>query len=135
MMGMPLQDQEVYGAIGEEGFTRLVAAFYRRVRNDDVIGPMYPEDDFDGAERRLQLFLISRFGGPPTYLMERGHPRLRMRHAPFPVDQLARDRWVTLMDQALDEAALPAEAEAVLRSFFHDVATFLMNRGTPAGDA
>lgn len=126
---MPVSDQEIYGLIGEEGFTRLVAAFYRRVKTDDVLGPMYPEDDFEGAERRLRHFLIFRFGGPQTYLMERGHPRLRMRHAPFPVDRLARDRWVALMDQALEESALPADAEAVLRPFFHDVATFLMNRG------
>lgn len=93
---------------------------------------MYPEDDLPGAERRLLQFLIFRFGGPQTYLEERGHPRLRMRHAPFVVDQRARDRWVALMDRALDEAALPAEAEATLRPFFHDVATFLMNR-RPAG--
>jgi hemoglobin len=128
---MPLSDQEIYGVIGEEGFARLVAAFYRRVRTDDILGPMYPEHDFDGAEKRLRQFLIFRFGGPQTYIMERGHPRLRMRHAPFPVDRAARDRWVSLMDQALEEVALPAEAEEVLKPFFHDVATFLMNRGEP----
>lgn len=127
---MPLaSDQEVYGLIGEEGFTRLTAAFYARVRSDGILGPMYPEGDFAGAEKRLRGFLIFRFGGPQTYIMERGHPRLRIRHAPFPIGQAARDRWVALMDQALDEAALPADAEQILRPFFHDVATFLMNRG------
>jgi len=121
-------DQDVYPLIGDDGFTRLVAAFYRRVKTDDILGPMYPDHDFEGAEKRLRDFLIFRFGGPQTYIMERGHPRLRMRHAPFVVDQAARDRWVLLMDEALQEVALPEEAEQMLRPFFHDVATFLMNR-------
>lgn len=121
-------DQDVYPLIGDDGFTRLVAAFYRRVKTDDILGPMYPDHDFEGAEQRLRDFLIFRFGGPQTYIMERGHPRLRMRHAPFVVDQAARDRWVLLMDEALQEVALPEEAEQMLRPFFHDVATFLMNR-------
>ncbi len=89
---------------------------------------MYPRQDFSGAERRLRQFLVFRFGGPQTYMEERGHPRLRMRHAPFVVDQRARDRWVKIMDQALEEADLPPEAVATLQPFFHHVATFLMNR-------
>lgn len=128
-----LPEDEIYACIGEEGFARLVAAFYRQIPQDDILGPMYPQDDWEGAERRLRQFLIFRFGGPQTYLEERGHPRLRMRHAPFVVDQRARDRWVTLMDRALDEAALPAEAVATLQPFFHQVATFLMNRGSMQG--
>ena len=83
---------------------------------------------FAGAEQRLRDFLVFRFGGPSRYIEERGHPRLRMRHAPFQVDRSARDRWVALMDRALDQAGLPAEAEAVLRGFFHDTADFLVNR-------
>lgn len=117
----------MYQLIGEEGFRRLVAAFYAQVPGDEVLGPMYPRHDLEGAEERLRLFLIGRFGGPPTYMEQRGHPRLRMRHAPFRLDEAARNRWVQLMDRALDEAALPAEAEQVLRPFFHDVATFLRN--------
>ena len=117
----------MYGAIGAEGFERLVAAFYRQVPGDDILGPMYPADDMAGAEERLCLFLIGRFGGPPTYMERRGHPRLRMRHAPYRLDAAARDRWVRLMDHALDEAALGDEATAVLRAFFHDTATFLRN--------
>lgn len=122
-----MTDGDVYGAIGAEGFERLVAAFYRQVPGDDILGPMYPADDMAGAEERLCLFLIGRFGGPPTYMERRGHPRLRMRHAPYRLDAAARDRWVRLMDHALDEAALGDEATAVLRAFFHDTATFLRN--------
>lgn len=118
----------VYRAIGEDGFSRLVRAFYVRIPDDDVLGPMYPPDDLAGAESRLRDFLVGRFGGPPRYIEQRGHPRLRMRHAPFPIDQRARDRWVQLMNQALDETRLPTEADAVLRAFFDATATFMMNR-------
>lgn len=122
-----VDDGDVYGLIGDEGFRRLVRAFYAQVPGDDILGPMYPADDLEGAEERLRDFLIGRFGGPPTYVEKRGHPRLRMRHGRFRLDEAARNRWVALMDRALDESSLPAEAEAVLRPFFHDVATFLRN--------
>lgn len=122
-----MTDGDVYEAIGDAGFHRLVAAFYRQVPGDDILGPMYPAADMAGAEERLRLFLIGRFGGPPTYMERRGHPRLRMRHAPFRLDEAARDRWVLLMDNALDEAGLPADVTALLREFFHSVATFLRN--------
>jgi hemoglobin len=125
-----MDDQDIYSLIGEEGFRSLVAAFYRQVRQDDVLGPMYPKDDLGGAEQRLREFLIFRFGGPPRYLEQRGHPRLRMRHGPFPINQAARDRWMQLMSNALSEAALPAEAEALLREFFEETATFMMNRAS-----
>jgi hemoglobin len=124
-----VEDNDVYSAIGEDGFRRLVAAFYRQVPGDDILGPMYPKDDLEGAEQRLRDFLIYRFGGPQRYIEERGHPRLRARHIPFVVDQAARDRWVQLMDKAFAEARLTAEAEATLRHFFEHMATFLMNRG------
>lgn len=124
----PLPDDEVYARIGEDGFTRLVAAFYRQIPGDSILGPMYPEDDLAGAEQRLRDFLIFRFGGPPRYIEQRGHPRLRMRHMPFAIGQAGRDRWVALMDRALAEAALPPEAEAALRPFFEHVATFMINR-------
>jgi hemoglobin len=122
-----VDEGEVFGLIGEEGFRRLVSAFYAQVPGDEVLGPMYPGDDMTGAEERLRDFLIGRFGGPATYMEKRGHPRLRMRHAPFRLDEAARNRWVQLMDRALDQAALPAEAEQVLRPFFHGTATFLRN--------
>src|SRR4051794_9441626 len=104
---MDLLDTQVYETIGEDGFTRLVAAFYRRVAVDDILRPMYPESDLAAAERRLRDFLIQRFGGPQHYSNRRGHPRLRMRHAPFRIDQRGRDRWVELMGHALLEVGLP----------------------------
>jgi hemoglobin len=118
----------VWEAVGEEGFTRLVAAFYRQVPGDDILGPMYPPDDMVDAEERLRDFLIGRFGGPQRYIERRGHPRLRARHAPFSIDRAARDRWLALMDTALRETALPAAAEAVLRDFFVLVADTMVNR-------
>ena len=127
---MDLLDTQVYGLIGEEGFNRLVAAFYRRVAADDILRPMYPPHDLAGAEERLRDFLVGRFGGPMRYVERRGHPRLRMRHHPFKIDRAARDRWVSLMEAALGETALHPEAERMLRQFFHDSATFLINHGS-----
>lgn len=124
-----MDDGEIYSVIGEDGFTRLVSAFYRQVPDDDVLGPMYPADDLAGAEERLRGFLIFRFGGPTRYIEQRGHPRLRMRHGPFAIDQTARDRWMRLMNTALDETRLPAEVDRVLREFFGSTATFMINRG------
>jgi len=118
----------VYQLIGHAGFERFVAAFYRKIPGDDLLGPLYPADDLAGAEQRLRGFLIFRFGGPEDYLRERGHPQLRARHAPFAVDPAARDRWVMLMDQALDESDLPSNATEIIRPFLHEVATFLINR-------
>ncbi len=123
-----MTEGDVYATIGEDGFSRLVSAFYAQVPTDTILGPMYQDHDLAAAEQRLRDFLVFRFGGPPRYAQQRGHPRLRARHAPFHIDSAARDRWVSLMDRALDEAALPAEADAVLRGFFHDTATFLVNR-------
>ena len=123
-----IDEGSVYDAIGEEGFARLVAAFYAQVPHDDILGPMYPAADLDGAELRLREFLVGRFGGPPRYIEQRGHPRLRMRHAPFPIDQRARDRWMQLMARAVEDAALSADVAAVLRSFFEQTATFMINR-------
>ena len=126
-----MQEVEVYSVIGAEGFTRLVAAFYQQVPQDDLLGPMYPATDLPGAEQRLRDFLIGRFGGPQTYIEQRGHPRLRARHSPFSIDQTARDRWMRLMDNALGEAALPGEAEKVLRKFFQEMSTFMINQPEP----
>lgn len=114
--------------VGEARLRALVAAFYRRVRTDDLIGPMYPPDDWAGAEKRLADFLIYRFGGPPTYLEERGHPRLRGRHLPFAIGEAERDRWLQLMESAMTEIGLPEEALPPLRGFFVQVADFMRNR-------
>lgn len=123
-----IDETEVYARIGEDGFSRLIRAFYAQVPGDDVLGPMYPADDLAGAEMRLRDFLVGRFGGPQRYIESRGHPRLRARHAPFVIDQRARDRWLQLMTRALDATALPPEADQVLRAFFSDTATFMINR-------
>lgn len=123
-----MNEEEIYARIGEEGFERLVHAFYVQVPSDEVLGPMYPRHDLAGAEQRLRDFLIGRFGGPPRYIEQRGHPRLRMRHMPFAIDQAARDRWMMLMDRAIDEADLPADVGTLLREFFHGTTTFLINR-------
>lgn len=128
MDAKPLDDQDIFGLIGEEGFTRLTAAFYRQVPGDEILGPMYPADDMAGAEERLRDFLIFRFGGPPSYLEKRGHPRLRMRHAPFPIGVDARNRWMEIMTNAMLETGLPNEVNAVLWEFFNGIATFMMNR-------
>jgi hemoglobin len=123
-----MQDLEVFSAIGEEGFSRLVAAFYRQVYQDDILGPMYPSEDREGAEQRLRDFLIYRFGGPQRYIEQRGHPRLRARHFPFAINQSARDRWMQLMNNAFAEAALPADAEQHLRGFLEQMSEFMINR-------
>jgi hemoglobin len=123
-----MDEGEIYARIGEEGFTTLVRHFYQQVPADAVLGPMYPQDDLAGAEERLRDFLIGRFGGPARYIERRGHPRLRMRHMPFAIDGEARNRWVALMDRALDAAALPADVTDTLRAFFGSTATFLRNR-------
>jgi hemoglobin len=123
-----LREEQIYDSIGEEGFTRLIRAFFAQVPQDPILGAMYPKDDLEGAEQRLRDFLIGRFGGPQRYVEQRGHPRLRMRHMPFAIDESGRNRWVTLMDGALEEAALPGDVTGLLREFFHGVATFMINR-------
>ena len=123
-----MNDVEIFSAIGEEGFTRLVGAFYRQVPQDEILGKMYPPHDLAGAEQRLRDFLIYRFGGPQRYIEERGHPRLRARHLPFRIDQAARDRWMQLMNDSFAEAALPVEVEQLLRTFFEQMSAFMINQ-------
>ncbi len=88
---------------------------------------MYPPADLAAAERRLREFLVYRFGGPDRYIVERGHPRLRIRHAPFVVNQAARDRWFQLMNASLEKAGFAPEIAAALRAFFAETASFLIN--------
>jgi hemoglobin len=121
-------EAKVMEQLGEAGIARVVAAFYRRVRVDGLLGPMYPEGDWEGSEERLRDFLVFRFGGSDKYVRERGHPRLRMRHMPFAIGVAERDRWLELMGQAMEEAEVPEEAAAVLRGFFAQVADFMRNR-------
>lgn len=133
-MSSPVTIDEVYSHVGNEGFTRLVAAFYAQIPSDDRLGPMYPPEDLAGAEARLRGFLIYRCGGPATYIEERGGPRLRMRHAPFVITPAARDRWVLLMNRALDQAAFPPAVDHTLRTFLAETATFLINDYSTRGD-
>jgi hemoglobin len=116
---------------GEEFFTALVADFYRGVADDPVLRPMYPEADLGPAERRLRLFLMQYWGGPGTYSEERGHPRLRMRHAPFPVDEQARDRWLAHMRAALDARQLPAELDQQMWQYLTSAAHAMVNVAPP----
>jgi len=124
----PLTEGQIYDAIGSDGIARLVHAFYQQIPQDDVLGPMYPPEDLLGAEERLRLFLLFRFGGPQDYLQRRGHPMLRGRHAPFSINQTARDRWVQLMDNALEQCRFSLQVSTVIRSFLAQVATFLINQ-------
>ena len=113
---------------GEQTIRTIVHRFYAGVADDELLRPMYPEEDLGPAEERFTLFLMQYWGGPTTYGDTRGHPRLRMRHAPFPIDREARDRWMELMGHALDEARLPPDVTEFLREFFGAVATMMMNR-------
>lgn len=123
-----LSENNLVTVLGVGGIERLVAAFYRQIPGDDLLGPMYPSEDLAGAEERLRLFLVFRFGGPQDYLQLRGHPALRMRHASFVVTKAARDRWMQLMEKAIVECEFSEEVQGVLRGFLGNVATFLINR-------
>ena len=118
----------VFEAIGgEPTLTRLVDAFYSGVAADPVLRAIYPEDDLGPAAQRLRRFLIQYWGGPTTYSDTRGHPRLRMRHAPFAVNVAARDAWLRHMRAALDTLELPAEYDAMLWDYFTRAAESLRN--------
>src|SRR5260221_59622 len=119
--------KSVYEQVGQEGFERLLAAFYRRVAVDPVLRPLYPEAELGGAERRLRMFLIQYFGGPTTYSVERGQPRLRMRHMPFAIGQAERDAWIVAMFGALDEVAIPEPAYSTMKEYFETAADFMIN--------
>jgi hemoglobin len=112
---------------GEETITRIVARFYAGVATDPVLRPMYPEEDLGPAEERFRLFLVQYWGGPTTYSEQRGHPRLRMRHAPYPVDATARDHWLTHFRAALDEVALPPEQDQQFWDYVTHAAQFMVN--------
>ena len=113
---------------GSPTFRRLVERFYAGVREDPILRPMYPADDWEGAETRLRLFLEQYWGGPTTYSDNRGHPRLRMRHAPFAVDEKARDAWLTHMRDAVDSLGLTPEQDATLWSYLETAAHSMRNR-------
>lgn len=121
-------EQIVARGLGADGIDAMVAAFYRRVAGDDLLGPMYPAEDMEGAEERLADFLRFRLLGDPVYQFKRGHPRLRMRHMPFDIGEAERDRWMDLMVAAMEETGVSAEVKEVLVPFFAQVADFMRNR-------
>ena len=113
---------------GMSTFERLVDAFYRDVADDEVLRPMYPEEDLGPAKERLTLFLAQYWGGPRTYDQERGHPRLRMRHVPFAIDADARDRWLVHMRAALAAEAPPSDVAVELERYIALAAEAMRNR-------
>lgn len=122
------QEQTYYDEIGGlETFRRIVARFYEGVAQDEVLRPMYPEADLGPAEERFLLFLVQYWGGPTTYSQQRGHPRLRMRHAPFTVDLDARDRWLGHFRAALDSVDLTPEQDARFWDYVTHAANFMVN--------
>jgi hemoglobin len=112
---------------GRPTFEKLVRAFYEGVRTDEVLWPMYPENDLEGAIQRLTGFLEQYWGGPGTYSEERGHPRLRMRHMPFKVNPDARDRWLKHMRAAQDTLSLPPLQDATLWTYLDRAAQSMVN--------
>lgn len=126
-MAKAVNEKEIHAAVGDEGFARLTANFYRRVKEDDLIGKMYPPDDWEGSEERLRDFLLFRFAANPAYLEKRGHPRLRGRHMPFRIGIAERERWMELMSTAAVEEIADENARAALLTFFAQVADFMRN--------
>jgi hemoglobin len=108
-------------------FEALVDRFYEGVAGDPILLPMYPAEELDGARRRLSLFLAQYWGGPGTYSEQRGHPRLRMRHARFPIDPAARDAWLAHMRHAVATAGLDPAEEAEMLGYFEAAAQHLQN--------
>ncbi len=109
-------------------FEALVGRFYDAVGDDPVLRPLYPEPDLAGARHRLTLFLAQYWGGPTTYDQERGHPRLRMRHAPFAIGPGERDRWLVHMRAAVESLSPPADVAAELERYFDMAAEAMRNR-------
>lgn len=123
-----MNEELIYATLGEEGFTRLTHEFYQRMKVDDLVGSMYPDDDWEGSEERLRDFLLFRFGADQRYLVKRGHPRLRGRHMPFKIGIAERDRWMKLMGEAADMVITDEAIRASVMAFFAQVADFMRNQ-------
>lgn len=119
--------EDLYDRIGEQGFAQLARVFYEGVAQDELLKPMYPEEDLAPAERRLKMFLEQYWGGPDTYQQERGHPRLRMRHAPFKIGPKAREAWLGHMRTAVDSLNLSPLDEAQLWDYLERAAHAMLN--------
>ena len=118
-----------YDAVGgDETFRTLVHRFYEGVAGDPELRALYPEEDLSGAETRLRMFLVQYWGGPRTYSDQRGHPRLRMRHAPFAIGPVQRDAWLEHMRDAVDSLGLTPEQDATLWGYLEMAARSMQNR-------
>lgn len=127
------EETTIYEQVGgAETFRRLVDAFYARVEADPRLRPLFPADLEPGKEYQ-RLFLMQYFGGPTEYAQLRGHPRLRMRHAPFPIGPAERDAWLSHMLAAIDEVGIAEPARSAMRSYFEMAAPAMMNRFAPDG--
>jgi len=121
-------EQTFYDAIGGyDTIARIVDRFYAGVAQDEVLRPLYPEADLAPAQERFTLFLVQYWGGPTTYSERRGHPRLRMRHAPFAVTPVAKEHWLRHFREGLDEVALPPELDAQFWDYVTHAAQFMVN--------
>ena len=122
------QAETFYDAVGgHETFRQLVHQFYQGVADDPVLRPLYPGQDLRPAEERLRMFIEQYWGGPTTYSLQRGHPRLRMRHAPFKINPEARERWLHHMRIAVASLELPADQHAVLWDYLQRAAHSMVN--------
>jgi hemoglobin len=122
--------QDFYAEVGGAPvFRKIVARFYEQVREDEILRPLYPEEDLGPAEERLRMFLEQYWGGPRTYSDQRGHPRLRMRHAPFRIGLIERDAWLRCMRVAVDEADLDEAHRRQLWQYLEYAATSMVNSG------
>ena len=129
MDGAMSEDElNIHDAVGGyPTFEKLVDHFYKAVEQDEVLRPLYPES-LDESRLHLAMFLSQFFGGPPEYSMRRGHPRLRARHLPFPIDRKERDAWVKHMNAAIDATGIEEPARTHMRDYFDQAATFLINQ-------
>ena len=132
----PKQEQTLYDAVGGDAFFhRLVEGFYTQVKEDDLIGPMYPDQDWDGAQDRLRWFLVQYWGGPRTYQEQRGNPMLRKRHLPFAIGEAEADRWLELMGNSMEQFSddeLPPPYRAQMWNHMQRVAYMMINQGPRA---
>jgi hemoglobin len=123
-----MSELSVYEFVGgDAAFQKLVDAFYARVEADPELRPLFPAD-LEAGKRWQFLFLTQFFGGPPRYSAERGHPRLRMRHMPFAINQRMRDLWLSHMLAAIDEAGIEEPARSTMRDYFERGSAFMINR-------
>jgi len=131
MVGMDHPQQSFYDAVGgSDTFRRIVSRFYELVADDEILLPLYPEEDLTGAQNRLRMFLEQYWGGPRTYSEQRGHPRLRMRHIPFRIGFIERDAWLRCMHTAIAEIepeTLDAEHRQELLNYLEMAAHSMVN--------